>query len=149
MTGSVFVILCAGFNSEYVDRLHDRVKHYLIQCGISKTSSYVLETVVDELVCNILEHSHASWVEVEMHPNGEHVKLLLRDNGEEFDPLPAINAKGPESLEEIQGERSLGLYMVGKLAASWHYKRVDKSVNELDFIVPLDDEVKGEKHGAH
>jgi anti-sigma regulatory factor (Ser/Thr protein kinase) len=150
MIGSVFVILCAGFTAEYVDRLHERVKYYLTVCGIYGTPGYVLVTVVDELVCNILEHSQASWVELEMHPEEGRVKLLLRDNGGEFDPLPAITAKGPESLDEIHGERSLGLYMVGQLATSWQYRRVDSKINELDFIIDLSkQENAGGEHGAH
>jgi anti-sigma regulatory factor (Ser/Thr protein kinase) len=151
MLDSVFVIFCAGFNADYVDRLHERVKGYLAKCKIAGPNAYVMETVIDELVCNILEHSHAQWVEVEMHPEGDHLKMLIRDNGDEFDPLPAISAKGPESLDEVHGERSLGLYMVGQLAKSWQYKRVASAVNELDFIIELNKEaaIGGGSNGSH
>ena len=135
--GSVFMRFGAEFGQAQVERLRERVAGTLEMGGITGPSAYVLVTVVDELVCNVLEHGHASWVELEMHPGEKAVKLVVRDDGEEFDPVKAIREKSPASALENESERSLGLYMVSQLADSCDYRRLDGKVNELSFNMEL------------
>src|SRR5690348_16430559 len=110
--GSVFMRFGADFGEAHVERLREKVNSCLDLSGVNGTAAYVLVTVVDELVCNILEHSRASWVELELHPDDTHVRLVIRDDGQKFDSAAAILSKGDDTAVENEGDRSLGLFMV-------------------------------------
>ena len=135
--GYVFMRFGADFKPDNVDRLRQKVGECLLLGGIVGSNVYMLTSILDELVCNILEHGHANWLELEMHPDLKHVKLVLRDDGDQFDPGETILHKDIDTLAENEGERSLGLYMVGQMASSWNYRRVDGAVNELNLVVDL------------
>lgn len=134
---SVFLRFSADFGEAEVIRMREKVGDCLDLGGVTGATAYVLVTVIDELVCNILEHSHATYVELEMHPEPGQVLLLLRDDGQEFDPAEAIMRKTPASAVENESERNLGLYMVSQLASSCNYERLDGNVNQLSFKVSL------------
>jgi anti-sigma regulatory factor (Ser/Thr protein kinase) len=117
--------------------MREKVGDCLELGGVKGPTAYVLVTVVDELVCNILEHGGASWVELEMTPSEGVLKLQLRDDGREFDPVALIRQKGPDSALKNESERNLGLYMVSQLADSCRYSRISENVNQFSFAVSL------------
>ena len=136
MMGYVFMRFGTDFRPENVDRLREKVGECLERGGIAGPTAFLLLNLMDELICNILEHSKASWVEMEMHPELTQVKLVLRDDGPLFDPSNAI--RGVDAAHVADHERSLGLYMVGQIAKSWDYHRINNAVNELNLAVDLD-----------
>jgi len=134
---SVFLRFSADFGEAEVTRMREKVGDCLDLGGVTGSTAYVLVTVIDELVCNILEHSRATWVELEMQPGPMQVRLTLRDDGEEFDPAEAIMQKTPDHAIANESDRNLGLYMVSQLAKSCHYERLNGKVNQLSFVVAL------------
>jgi anti-sigma regulatory factor (Ser/Thr protein kinase) len=138
MMGYVFMRFGADFRPEAVDRLREKVGECLERGGIVGTTSFLLLNLMDELICNILEHSKANWVELEMHPEPKEVKLILRDDGPKFDPGDTLREKEKELDEAVHGEgRHMGLYMVGQIVSSWNYERTKADMNELHLAVDL------------
>ena len=137
MMGYVFMRFGTAFQPENVDRLREKVGECLERGGIAGPTAFLLLNLMDELICNILEHSKASWVELEMHPAQKQVKLVFRDDGPRFDPSEAIKGRGDGQVPEVENDRSLGLYMVGQIAKSWNYHRVNGDVNELNLTVDI------------
>jgi anti-sigma regulatory factor (Ser/Thr protein kinase) len=125
------------FRPENVDRLRVKVGECLERGGIQGSTAFLLLNLMDELICNILEHSHATWVELELHPMPDMVHLIFRDDGTQFDP--GKNMAEPHLDEAVESEdgRRMGLYMVSQIARTWNYKRVNGNVNELELSVDL------------
>jgi hypothetical protein len=137
MMGYVFMRFGTDFRPESVDRLRIKVGECLERGGIFGSTAFLLLNMMDELICNILEHSKASWVELEMHPEKKLVKLVFRDNGPRFDPSESMGRKDLDVTVD-DGGRSMGLYMVSQIASSWNYHRLDGGVNELNLTVNLE-----------
>jgi two-component sensor histidine kinase len=140
MMGYVFMRFGTDFRPENVDRLRIKVGECLDRGGIKGSTAFLLLNMMDELICNILEHGRASWVELEMHPEPEQVRLIFRDDGTQFnagDPLhrPTLD----EAVESDEGRR-MGLYMVSQIARSWDYHRLGGTVNELKLSMDLQKE---------
>jgi anti-sigma regulatory factor (Ser/Thr protein kinase) len=106
--------------------------------------AYSLLTVLDELCCNMMEHSHASWIEIELRPDNEKVQVILRDDGVPFDPTEQARTTDYEAYLQTETNRQLGLYMVQELTELFHYQRLDDKVNEVTFVMKTEDlEKKG------
>ena len=122
--GYVFMRFGTDFKPENVDRLRIKVGECLDRCNIYGTTAFLLLNMMDELICNILEHSKASWVEV--------------DDGPQFDPSEILAKQGSEAHLEKVEDRNMGLYMVGHIARSWDYSRINGQLNELRLVVDLE-----------
>jgi anti-sigma regulatory factor (Ser/Thr protein kinase) len=114
----------------------------LDRAGIHGTSAFLLLNMMDELICNILEHGHASWVELEVHPYQKEVRVIFRDDGPAFNPEPSLRGERQDrhidKHVEYSGGRSMGLYIVSKIAKAWDYQRIDDRVNVLNVTVDLE-----------
>jgi anti-sigma regulatory factor (Ser/Thr protein kinase) len=143
MMGYVFMRFGTEFREDNIDRMREKLGECLQRCGIGGSQSYALLNLMDELACNVLEHSQARWIELEIHPNASDVRIILRDDGPEFNPAAQVS-KGEldEAVDKGTG-RNLGLYMVGQIARSWNYTRANGTVNELVLDVDLDPGDKG------
>ena len=142
MMGYVFMRFGTDFRPENVDRLREKVGECLDRGGIVGSTAFLLLNLMDELICNILEHSGATWVELELHPDADHVRLIFRDDGSQFDPGKGLGDPHFKEAVESEAGRSMGLYMVSQIAKSWDYHRVDGKVNELELTVELEKEMK-------
>ena len=107
MMGYVFMRFGTDFRPENVDRLCEKVGECLDRGGIIGITAFLLLNLRDEFACNILEHSKATWVELEMHPVEKQVRLILRDDGQPFDP--GATMRDGSELEAVTAGRSLGL----------------------------------------
>jgi hypothetical protein len=137
MMGYVFMRFGVDFRPENIDRLRTKVGECLTRGEIKGPTAFLLLNMADELICNIMEHSEANWVELEMHPEDGQVRLIFRDNGAAFDP--GVNMRDPRLREAVAKEdgRSVGLYMVSRAAKTWDYRRLGDAVNELELFVEL------------
>jgi anti-sigma regulatory factor (Ser/Thr protein kinase) len=142
MMGYVFMRFGTDFRPENVDRLREKVGECLKRGGIEGSTAFLLLNLMDELICNILEHSGASWIEMEMHPHPHDVNVILRDDGKKFDPAKGLQTESPAEAAESDEGRNLGLYMVSRITSSWTYRRVDERINELDLTVDLKEVAK-------
>ena len=150
MNQAPIVTLYAGFTGEHMDKVNEAVLEHLARAGIEGPSAYVMQTVVDELLCNVLEHGSALWIEMELRPEGRKVRLVMRDNGPAFDPMPAICSSLPQQEGEAPAPRNMGLFMVGQLAREWVYHRLEVGVNQLTMAVELspEDGVRWSEHSG-
>lgn len=126
------------FRAENVDRLRVKLGLRLEQLGVTGTAVHMVLSMADELICNVLEHGHATWVEVElqMRPESGQMALILRDDGVPFDPGEMGKQALPEESLKHGGDRHLGLYLVSRIATSWKYHRKnDGTVNEMELAV--------------
>jgi anti-sigma regulatory factor (Ser/Thr protein kinase) len=137
MMGYVFMRFGTDFRPENVDRLREKVGECLQRAAIGGSTAFLLLNLMDELICNVLEHGSATWVELEVHPRETEVAIILRDDGRAFDVSHSIHAEqASEAMLDPEG-RHMGLYMVGHIADRWRYRRVDGALNELDLVVDL------------
>jgi anti-sigma regulatory factor (Ser/Thr protein kinase) len=133
MPGSVSFRFVSVFGPDEVSRLRDKVGSSLELLGVERYQIHRLVSIADELVCNILEHSSAAWVELGIEPGETSVKMHLRDDGAAFDSAEAIRTS---SLEDSSDEgRHLGHYMVRQMATYYGYLREEPGVNRLDLEI--------------
>ena len=143
MMGYVFMRFGTEFQPENVDRLREKVGECLERAGIFGSTAFLLLNMMDELICNILEHGHASWVELEVHPDAKEVRVIFRDDGPKFDTAESLAHSGQkESLGSEEGRR-MGLFIVRKIAKSWTYRHTENKVNELELIADLERQPEG------
>jgi sigma-B regulation protein RsbU (phosphoserine phosphatase) len=111
------------------------------EAGIEAARMHDAQVIVEELVCNVMDHGTASGVDalsVDVSVDGGRVVLDIRDNGAAYDPL----AHPPPDLEADIGERpigGLGIHLVRELAQVARYRREDGwniLCIELDAILP-------------
>jgi anti-sigma regulatory factor (Ser/Thr protein kinase) len=149
MMGYVFMRFGTAFRPENVDRLREKVGECLQRAGIHGSTGFLMLNLMDELICNILEHGAASWVELEVHPDAGIVRVTLRDDGKAFDAGNSIRARSGDAAGADPEGRHMGLYMVGHIADEWNYKRINGSVNELNLVVDLAKKKEGTTDEAH
>ena len=113
--------------------LRDRVSRQLHDAGVGGDTAYALVNVVDEICCNMMEYSEASWMKLEVDASDSKIHTLLQDNGVEFDPITAIQNTDPNQPATVT-ERRLGLYMVGIMARDLLYRRED-GINCFSFTM--------------
>ena len=121
----------AGFGQDQVLQLREDVARQMHLAGVSGERSYALINVLDEFCCNMMEHSAAHWVEIEVDPDAPGGHAKLRDDGVAFDPVKAIREVDPDSPSKAT-DRRLGLYMIGMLTSDLRYRR-EGGVNHLEF----------------
>jgi anti-sigma regulatory factor (Ser/Thr protein kinase) len=149
MMGYVFMRFGTDFRPENVDRLREKVGECLHRAEIEGSTGFLLLNLMDELICNILEHGAATWVELEVHPEAGRVRIILRDDGRAFDVGESIEASNVDEDKIDPDGRHMGLYMVGHIADDWDYQRLDGSINELNLIVDLSKKKEGTTNEAH
>jgi anti-sigma regulatory factor (Ser/Thr protein kinase) len=149
MMGYVFMRFGTDFRPENVDRLREKVGECLHRAEIEGSTGFLLLNLMDELICNILEHGEANWVELEVHPDVGAVRIILRDDGRAFDAGSSIESSNVDEGTIDPDGRHMGLYMVGHIADDWDYKRIDGTVNELNLIVDLSRKKEGTTNEAH
>jgi anti-sigma regulatory factor (Ser/Thr protein kinase) len=99
--------------------------------GILKEQAWDLSAAADELLCNVLEHSDAQWLDLGVCQNALDGMLRLRllDNGQRFDVALATN-KAPEVAGD-GNNRHLGLLMIRGVSRELSYSQRPEGCNEL------------------
>jgi anti-sigma regulatory factor (Ser/Thr protein kinase) len=123
----------APLQKAQVEELRRELMAWLVGHAFPADTSYRVATVVDELFCNSMEYSGATWTEVAAETSGTDVAMSLRDNGVAFDPFEAAQKDYSVYLAS-DTDRRLGLYLVTRLARRVDYGRED-GVNEVRFVV--------------
>ena len=101
----------AGFGPAEVSKMREDVARQLHEAAVPGDASYALINVLDEFCCNMMEHAHANWVEIQVQPRAQALHAVLKDDGAEFDPVEAIRNVDPQQPAPVT-ERRLGLYMI-------------------------------------
>jgi anti-sigma regulatory factor (Ser/Thr protein kinase) len=99
--------------------------------GIAEVNAWDLSAAADELLCNVLEHSEAQWLDLGVCQNAANgmVRLRLLDDGQRFDVALAT-----EHAEEAAGDgngRHMGLVMIKGVSKDLRYEQRPDGGNEL------------------
>jgi len=100
--------------------------------GMSDAGILDLQTVVSEACANVIKYAYdddlQGPLEVELHPDGEHVNLYVRDRGVGIRPRPPSEAP---SLK-------LGLLLIGALSRRFSLSSEAGGGTELKVVMALD-----------
>jgi len=98
--------------------------------GLSPQHGFMLLFVVDELVCNVMEHARAEFAELAIEASPTGFRLTLTDDGLPFDP--AGQSKVPVDPNAV-ADRRLGLHLVGRLVDELDYHRTPEGLNRVEL----------------
>ena len=108
-------------NFKNLSKISDFAIFYAEQAGFNPNEVYAIQTAVDEACSNIIDHAYGGEnigdIEITIQQIKDGLRIILRDNGEPFDPddIPAPDITSPL---EIRKERGLGIYFMRKLMDS-------------------------------
>jgi serine/threonine-protein kinase RsbW len=122
---------------EFLDEIREFVGGVARQGGFSDKDVYNIQLATDEAASNMIEHSYEhipdGVIDLSCGMEGDHIRIVLIDYGEPFDPsvIPLPDLKADLSDRKIGG---LGIFLMRKLMDEVHYEpRPDKS-NVLTMI---------------
>jgi len=88
------------------------------QAGLSPSEVYAVQTAVDEACANIIDHAYGGEdigsIEIKIKDIANGLKIVLRDEGEPFDPADVPEPDITSPLE-IRKERGLGIFFIRHL----------------------------------
>ena len=132
---SMGFILKEGFSPVTLDRVQREAVAMMDEVGVPKSQRHAVTVVIEELCTNIMEHSHATWLEVGISKSGDKIELAFADDGLAFDPSNAIN-EAPSSARLTRSvDRHLGLYMISSLTRGFEYFRDEVGVNIMQLEI--------------
>lgn len=124
-----------GLRIQSADKLSRFAAEAMAESGLDEATNHAAIAVAEELFANVLEHSHAEWMEVELVAQDGAARVILRDNGKAFDPTAAIRKMAHGFVLEDQGERNLGLYIVHQLTREIGYLRDAEGRNVVEVEI--------------
>lgn len=113
-----------------IQAIRAQVQKECASIGLDPQRAFTVLFVTDELACNVMEHAHASKVEISIDAAKDHFALTLKDDGVPFDSGEGIEGLAKGALVE-KGERNLGLSLIGRLVDKVSYQRLEGGSNEL------------------
>ena len=99
--------------------------------GIPEMQAWDLSAAADELLCNVLEHSDAEWLDLGVCQNASSgmIRLRLLDNGQRFD-VALASETAPERAGD-GNDRHMGLVMIKGVSRELSYRQLPEGGNEL------------------
>ena len=119
-----------GLDQKDILSLRQSVQSEAQRGGLSPQHGFMLLFVVDELVCNVMEHARAEFAELAIEANASGFRLTLTDDGLPFDP--SNQAKVPVDPAAV-ADRRLGLHLVGRLVDELDYRRTPEGFNRVEL----------------
>jgi len=121
-----------GLGAGDVQKIRSAVQGEASAKGLGPQHGFMLLFVVDELCCNVMEHSRAAWAELKIEANPAGFRLVLTDDGVPFDLAGQAKAA---SHTDIKGEddRRLGLNLIGRLVDDLRYDRTPEGLNRVEM----------------
>jgi anti-sigma regulatory factor (Ser/Thr protein kinase) len=121
-----------GIGANDVHSIRQKVQAEASQSGLGAQQGFVMVFVVDELVCNVMEHARAAWLDltIEADPKGFRCKLL--DDGVPFDTAGSVKSAATSDLKG-EDDRRIGLNLIGRLVDDVKYKRTPEGLNQVEL----------------
>lgn len=120
------VEITIGSHPRWIRLIRQAVLEYARQSGFDSRDSHAITLAVGEAVGNVIKHAYKGRVDREFtvvcRADGEELEILIRDDGEPFDPGAAPDLP-PEELRA--GGR--GLYLMRTIMDELHYGRENGS----------------------
>lgn len=101
-------------NAESVILAEDYVSHIMEESDIPVKTVNKVSVAVDEMYSNVVAYSEAKEAAIYCETTDNMVKIVLADNGVQFDPLTKENPDVSLALEERE-PGGLGIYMTKKI----------------------------------
>lgn len=119
------------FETKAIRNAREELVKSCLKQGVSNEQAWDLSAAADELLCNVVEHSNAQWLDLGVCQNAATGMLRLRllDNGERFDVAMAAS-KAPEAAGD-GSQRHLGLLMIKGISRELVYRQRPEGCNEL------------------
>lgn len=107
------------------------------KAGFSPNEVYAIQTAVDEAVSNIIDHAYGGEdlgdIEIQVTNIKNGIQIILRDEGDPFDPDIVPNPDISSPLE-VRKERGLGIFFMRKLMDQVIFEFSNKKGNTLTLI---------------
>lgn len=123
-----------GLDAGQIDQIHRLLQDNFAKAGHEKTAAYATATVVEELCANVLEHSNATWLSVDLDLHDGRIFVRIQDDGSAFDVCARIRELSGGLGERPDSDRQLGLYMVRQLTTGLRCLQ-DGGINRVQFEV--------------
>jgi len=104
---------------------------------LDNSSTYQVETAVDEACSNIIEHAYQGEDKGDIlctcQADGERLTVILQDHGRSFDPLAV---KTPDTKAGLKRRQShgLGLYFIRRWMDEANFEFSPQGVNTLTMV---------------
>ncbi len=121
-----------GIKASDVQAIRQAVQAEAAEVGLSAEQGFVMIFVVDELVCNVMEHARAAWMELKIEADPKGFQCQLLDDGMPFDTAESVKSASKVDILG-QGERRLGLNLIGRLVDKVDYVRTAQGMNQVDL----------------
>ncbi len=113
-----------------IQSIRAQVQKECSSIGLDPQRAFTILFVTDELACNVMEHAHATHIELNIAAEKNSFVLILKDDGVPFDSGEGIETLSKGALSD-KGERNLGLSLIGRLVDKVSYQRLEGGSNEL------------------
>jgi serine/threonine-protein kinase RsbW len=117
--------------------ISDFVVEFAERADFSPTDIYSIQTAVDEACSNIIDHAYGGEgigeIEVNIKQIQNGIQIVLRDEGEPFDPSDVPDPDITSPLE-IRKERGLGVFFMRKLMDKVIFEFSNRKGNTLTLI---------------
>ncbi len=119
------------FETESFREAREALLESCLRQGIPEVQAWDLAAAADELLCNVLEHSDAEWIDLGVCQNAVDGMLRLRmlDNGQRFDV--ALAAESSDAAAGDGNNRHMGLVMIKGVSTGLSYRQLPEGGNEL------------------
>lgn len=121
-----------GLGAEDVQQIRQAVQGEASTKGLGPQQGFMLLFVVDELCCNVMEHSRAAWAELRIEANSSGFRLQLTDDGVPFDLGSQIRSAATHDMKG-DDDRRLGLNLIGRLVDDLRYDRTPEGLNRVEM----------------
>lgn len=133
--GSADFKISQGLTPATLDHVQQVALGLMDQVGVPDGQRHAVKVVIEELCTNILEHSHATWMELGLRRQGQGLMVAIADDGLPFDPSPLMGEAPSSARLKRSQERHLGLYMISSLTRGVHYFRDEIGVNVIELEI--------------
>jgi anti-sigma regulatory factor (Ser/Thr protein kinase) len=100
--------------------------------GLTAQQGFTLLFVMDELLCNVMEHAQAASARISLQANSAGFRLTLLDDGSPFDVAGEARKAAGDDLRGAE-DRRLGLSLVGRLVDQIEYRRTPAGQNLVEL----------------
>lgn len=124
-------------NFKSLERISKFIVGFAQEAGFSSNDVYAIQTAVDEACSNIIDHAYRGEdkgeIQIKVSETSKDLKIVLRDQGEPFDPEDVPEPDLTSALEHRK-ERGLGIYFMQKLMDEVIFEFSEKRGNKLTLV---------------
>lgn len=112
---------------------------FLRQHGLNERAIYIVNLVLEEVLTNILKYAYEDsgehLIRVELALGRQDLRIIVEDDGREFDPLSVPPPRMNETISDCQ-PGGLGIHLIRSLSDSTEYVR-QGNLNRLAIRILL------------